>query len=295
MAAAARTHIIIPAGTYRISDTVTYGTGITWEFQQGASIAPDSTKTVTINGPVIAGDWQIASGSGTVVFGTRAVEQFARWPGTDLEKKIFACPVKINGITVTAGTAAPSTGTWAKGDLCLNSDPDSEEVIGWRCTAGASPGTWQEVKKQDAHIFFGTAAPVSGTYVAGDIVLHTDPAAAGDPIGWRCRNGGTPGDWDAINPSGTGSTYTVVESAEEAMDSGADTNRAVTVAHGLGSTPAAKDCVVSIYRSSGSGDFGIRGLWIKSTDSTNVTVNMYVSSLASSGTKAKIAVHIKTA
>jgi len=40
-------------------------------------------------------------------------------------------------------TAAPSTGTWAKGDVAWNSDPDSAEYIGWVCTVAGSPGTWK--------------------------------------------------------------------------------------------------------------------------------------------------------
>ena len=40
-------------------------------------------------------------------------------------------------------TAAPSTGTWARGNIVYNSAPDSLGVLGWICTASGSPGTWQ--------------------------------------------------------------------------------------------------------------------------------------------------------
>jgi hypothetical protein len=37
----------------------------------------------------------------------------------------------------------PTTGTWAKGDVVYNSDPDSGEYIGWVCTVAGTPGTWK--------------------------------------------------------------------------------------------------------------------------------------------------------
>ena len=49
----------------------------------------------------------------------------------------------------TASTAAPTTGTWAKGDVVRNSAPTelgtalSKYVITqWICTASGTPGTW---------------------------------------------------------------------------------------------------------------------------------------------------------
>lgn len=42
----------------------------------------------------------------------------------------------------------------------------------------------------------GTAAPATGTYLQGDIVWNSAPSnAAGQPIGWVCVVGGTPGTW----------------------------------------------------------------------------------------------------
>lgn len=43
---------------------------------------------------------------------------------------------------VTA-TAAPTTGTWAVGDVCINSAPASGQPAGWMCTVAGSPGTWK--------------------------------------------------------------------------------------------------------------------------------------------------------
>ena len=50
---------------------------------------------------------------------------------------------KANNITI--GTAVPTTGTYAKGDIIINSAP-SASAIGWICTKEGSPGTWKAIK-----------------------------------------------------------------------------------------------------------------------------------------------------
>jgi hypothetical protein len=40
------------------------------------------------------------------------------------------------------GTAAPTTGTWARGDTVLNALPASGQPSGWVCTLAGTPGTW---------------------------------------------------------------------------------------------------------------------------------------------------------
>lgn len=52
-----------------------------------------------------------------------------------------------------ASTAAPTTGTWAKGDFIRNSSPaeagavsSKYVVIGWVCTVGGTPGTWVQCR-----------------------------------------------------------------------------------------------------------------------------------------------------
>lgn len=39
-------------------------------------------------------------------------------------------------------TAAPTTGTWRKGDIVYNSDPATTEYIGFVCVSAGTPGTW---------------------------------------------------------------------------------------------------------------------------------------------------------
>jgi hypothetical protein len=43
-------------------------------------------------------------------------------------------------------------------------------------------------------ILFGTAAPTSGTWAVGDVVINKTPAS-GQPKGWRCTSAGPPAVW----------------------------------------------------------------------------------------------------
>ena len=47
--------------------------------------------------------------------------------------------------SVTWGTAAPTAGTWKRGDLCFNETPSAGGVLGWLCVTAGSAGTWQPV------------------------------------------------------------------------------------------------------------------------------------------------------
>jgi hypothetical protein len=42
----------------------------------------------------------------------------------------------------TTGTSAPTVGTFAKGDICWNSNPQEFNYIGWVCVLEGTPGTW---------------------------------------------------------------------------------------------------------------------------------------------------------
>ncbi len=48
----------------------------------------------------------------------------------------------LNNHKIVYGTAAPSTGTWAVGDMAINSTPSVGAAKGWRCTVAGTPGTW---------------------------------------------------------------------------------------------------------------------------------------------------------
>jgi hypothetical protein len=51
------------------------------------------------------------------------------------------------------GTAAPTTGTWARGDVIRNLEPSESGsasskyvVTGWICTVSGTPGTWLQMR-----------------------------------------------------------------------------------------------------------------------------------------------------
>lgn len=47
------------------------------------------------------------------------------------------------GHTVIFGDAAPTTGTWGRGDIVYDNTPTAGSFIGWVCTASGTPGTWK--------------------------------------------------------------------------------------------------------------------------------------------------------
>lgn len=44
----------------------------------------------------------------------------------------------------TAASAAPTTGTWQRGEVIWNNSPSAGGYVGWVCTASGTPGTWKE-------------------------------------------------------------------------------------------------------------------------------------------------------
>lgn len=47
------------------------------------------------------------------------------------------------GPKVTRGSSAPSTGTWANGDICWKTNPANGTHIGFVCVTAGTPGTWR--------------------------------------------------------------------------------------------------------------------------------------------------------
>ena len=55
----------------------------------------------------------------------------------------FVTKMKHKGKVRDVGTAAPSSGTWNRGDIVWNSSPASGSNIGWVCVSSGAPGTWK--------------------------------------------------------------------------------------------------------------------------------------------------------
>lgn len=85
---------------------------------------------------LFAANNRIDTGAQTLVSGTSLRDSYV----IDLEADY---PTKINGRRVSYSTfsAAPSSGTWTKGDIVYNSDPDAAEYIGWVATSSGTFGT----------------------------------------------------------------------------------------------------------------------------------------------------------
>lgn len=55
----------------------------------------------------------------------------------------FTTKSKVGMLTRTYGEAAPSSGTWAVGDIVYDSTPSASGFIGWVCVTAGTPGTWK--------------------------------------------------------------------------------------------------------------------------------------------------------
>ena len=51
--------------------------------------------------------------------------------------------VKTEWGVLTRGTAAPASGTWARGDRVYSTTPSASGTEGWICTTAGTPGTWK--------------------------------------------------------------------------------------------------------------------------------------------------------
>ncbi len=81
-----------------------------------------------------------AGNSFTLKRGTTTVVSFAG----DASLVTFTGDIKVNsGPTITSGTAAPGSGTWAVGDWCIATNVAAGGSPGWVCTTAGSPGTWK--------------------------------------------------------------------------------------------------------------------------------------------------------
>lgn len=102
----------VPAGTYRISSNITLSNQII--FAEGAIIKPDSGVTVTLNGPISAGLWQIfdLTAAGLVVLGCVSEIQ-GRWFGMS-----------------PSASAAVNAAAWNAAIVCANASHNANLLLG---------------------------------------------------------------------------------------------------------------------------------------------------------------------
>jgi hypothetical protein len=105
-------------------------------------------------------------------------------PGEPVDNTTFDGSLLETGKYIVYSTAAPTLGTWAKGDIVMNTDPDMGEWAGWVCTVAGTPGTWKgfgPITKKDT-----TAnRPAPGANDVGLMYMDTTLDADGKPIWWN--------------------------------------------------------------------------------------------------------------
>jgi hypothetical protein len=79
---------------------------------------------------------RFGGGSSTATYG-RSVA-----PGEHVQFQGFFLGFNANARWRSTGTAAPTTGTWARGDIVENINIASGQPMGWGCSVAGTPGTW---------------------------------------------------------------------------------------------------------------------------------------------------------
>lgn len=147
-----------------LSTTLTYASKICVQAGTNGSASVNATgtsgsNTVTIAGTDVAkvekgqyitiataGDYIITAKNGDVITLNGTL------PGDVTSQAItFRAPVfRKKDRVIIEMTAAPTTGTWAKGDIVYNSNPTAGGKIGWVCITAGTPGTWKAFGTIDA-------------------------------------------------------------------------------------------------------------------------------------------------
>lgn len=85
-----------------------------------------------------------------------------------------------SAVSQSAGTAAPTTGTWKRGEAVFNTTPASGAPLGWVCVAAGTPGTWasiggvQAVTATTANLTSAAAAINTTDKFLGKMVYNTN-------------------------------------------------------------------------------------------------------------------------
>lgn len=93
-------------------------------------------------------------------FGTGAAVPYATW-----HKNLMVGDTMANGRLMTNGTAAPSTGAHAQGEIVWNRSMAVGSPIGWVCTVAGTPGTWVGIPGQVSASMTTYATPSGGATV----------------------------------------------------------------------------------------------------------------------------------
>lgn len=161
--------LLIPSGTWAITDDLTIPANIVLKPVKGAILQIATTKTLTINGPLDAGPYQIFSctGTGKVVFAAGAVDQIhPEWwaanttPGTtDMTAAILAAYTAARD--VDRGIVRLLANQYAVADLVLPQCTNGDGVM----IAGAGPNN-TKIVVASGHTAGNPLVTLAGTHAA---------------------------------------------------------------------------------------------------------------------------------
>ena len=97
------------------------------------AISTDDTKRI-----VVATDGKVSFEKDVNVKGRLGIG--IQNPEQDLE---VAGNIAFQNRIFSSASGIPTTGTWTKGSIVWNSEPDMGEVLGWICIKGGQPGAWR--------------------------------------------------------------------------------------------------------------------------------------------------------
>jgi hypothetical protein len=180
----------IPAGNWPIAANLTVPANLTLKFVHGAVLTIATTKTLTINGPLEAGRYQIFSwsGTGTVAYGNLVPEVYPEWYGaipdnstdsvTYLQKALDTHPVLHLG----RGIYKITTGLYPKeGGTIYGEGPQSiiyrSTTSGGAHNAGLCPYNYVTLRNFTLRGSGATYVPGAG----GITVLYNNSGSWDDP------------------------------------------------------------------------------------------------------------------
>lgn len=150
----ARVRSVLPAGSQffivlrATMPTLSSGTSTVNLTVDGAAIGPGATYTsgqtalfvlpaalATANPATLGVSFGAATATGDLT-----IQQLEIWIGKSVPNLLI--PNYLQNVQ-TWNSAAPTAGTWVRGDITWNNTPSSGGPPGWMCATGGSPGTWQ--------------------------------------------------------------------------------------------------------------------------------------------------------
>jgi hypothetical protein len=170
--------LALAPGTWSIDSDVTVPSSLALAVPAGAVLSIDSGKTLTLNGPLIAGPWQVFTGDGTVTGFGGSHELYPEWWGaardgaTDDTAALQACLTAAKSVSRADGKIVRLLpGTYLTSDLVAGEEsvgdwadhPTAIVGAGWMTVLKAKTGTSTVLSVRNA-----TAMRLQGFLIQGD-------------------------------------------------------------------------------------------------------------------------------